>query len=91
MDVTETLGEKAGCGLHKNVSSCLEQILEGAPYKIAAVWLLTSHHTNHPSKMSKTCLLVGGKVITSILQWTPLHKPTNTGRQAMTNIHTVSG
>ena len=32
-----------------------EQILEVAPYKAAVVCPLTSHFTNHPIKMSKTC------------------------------------
>ena len=30
-----------------------EQILEATPHKTAAVWPLTSHLTNYPSKMNK--------------------------------------
>ena len=35
--------------LHKSPVCCFELILEAA-----LVWSLTSHHTNHPSKISKT-------------------------------------
>ena len=50
----ETHKEKGRCGLSKDASCCLEQILEVAHYKIAAVRPLTSHLTSHPSKTSKT-------------------------------------
>ena len=35
----------------KDATCCYEQILEAAPYKTAALLLLTSHFTNHPSKI----------------------------------------
>ena len=51
----EITGEKARWELHKDVACCFEQILEAAAYKTAVVRPLTSHLTNHPSKMNKTC------------------------------------
>ena len=51
LDSNETLGEKAGWELLKEAACCLQQILEVAAYKTAAVQPLTSH----PSKMSKPC------------------------------------
>ena len=39
--------------LYKNATWCFKQILEEASPKTAAVWLLTSHLKNHPSKMNK--------------------------------------
>ena len=48
-----------------------EQILEATPYKTAAVWPLTSHLMNHPSKINKTLLVTAVEVRTSHkLQWT---------------------
>ena len=37
-------------GLHKDVTRYFQQILEAVLYKIAVVWLLTSHLTNNPFK-----------------------------------------
>ena len=31
------------------VASNIEQVLEAAPHKTAAVWLLTTYHENYPS------------------------------------------
>ena len=47
---------------------CFDQILEVAHHKTTVVWPLTSHHTNHPSKMNKSCWT---------LLWTPTHGYTN--------------
>ena len=52
-------GEKAKWELHKNAAYRFEQILKAVLYKTAAVWLLTSHLTNYPSKMSKTVSTAG--------------------------------
>ena len=41
--------------LHKDSVFCFKQILKAVPYKTAAVQPLTSHFTNHSSKMNKTC------------------------------------
>ena len=54
-DFNEKEGEKAGQDQLKNVTYCFEQIFEAVPYKSAIVWPLTSHLTNHPSKINKTC------------------------------------
>ena len=35
--------------LHKNVASYIEQVLEAAPYKTAALRSPTNHHENYPS------------------------------------------
>ena len=53
--MTETLGEKARYKLYKDAACHFEQFLKVAPYKTAAVGPLTSHLTNHQSKVSKTC------------------------------------
>ena len=53
--LTKWIGEKAGLELHKNVVCCLEQILEAAPHKTAALWSHAFYLTNHPSKISKIC------------------------------------
>ena len=55
MDTNKTHGEKARWKLQKNATCCFEQILEATPHKIAAVWPLSAHLKNHPSKMDKTC------------------------------------
>ena len=49
MDANKTYGEKAWWQLHKNAAINIEQILEAAPHKAAAVRLLTNHHENYPS------------------------------------------
>ena len=49
MDANETYGEKAWQQLHKNAVSNIEQVLEAAPHKAAALWPLTTHHENYPS------------------------------------------
>ena len=43
LDFDDTPQEKARCELRKDAAWCFEQILEAAPYKIAAVRPLTSH------------------------------------------------
>ena len=42
-------GEKAWRQLYKNAASNIEQVLEVAPYKIAAARSLTIHHKKYPS------------------------------------------
>ena len=42
-------GEKAWRQLHKNAASNIEQVLEAAPHKAAAVRPPTSHHENYPN------------------------------------------
>ena len=49
INVEETYGEKAWLLLHKNASSCIEQILEAASHKTAAVRTPTKHLENHPN------------------------------------------
>ena len=44
-----TYVEKAWRQLHKNAASNIEQALEAAPYKAAAVRWLTTHHENYPN------------------------------------------
>ena len=41
--------EKAWQQLYKNAASNIEQVMEAAPYKAAAVWPLFTHHENYPS------------------------------------------
>ena len=47
--------EKTAWELHKNPTSCSEQIPEVASHKTAAVWPHTFHLKTHPGKMNKTC------------------------------------
>ena len=42
-------GEKAWQQLHKNAASNIEQVLEAAPHKAAAVRPSITHHENYPS------------------------------------------
>ena len=44
MDANKNAGEKAWQQLHKNAASNIEQVLETAPHKAAAVRPLTTHH-----------------------------------------------
>ena len=46
---TWTHGEKVWRQLHKNPASNIEQVIEAAPHKAAAVRPLTTHHKNYPS------------------------------------------
>ena len=41
--------------LHKNAMFYSKQILEATSDKIATVWPLVFHFTNHLSKINKTC------------------------------------
>ena len=47
MDANKTDGEKAWRQLHKNAASHIEQVLEAAPHKAAAVRPPTSPHENY--------------------------------------------
>ena len=49
IDADKTYGEKAWRQLHKNAAGNIEQVLEAALYKAAAVRPLTTHHENYPS------------------------------------------
>ena len=49
MDANSTNEEKAWLQLHKNDASSIEQVLEAAPHKAAAVQPLTTHHKNYQS------------------------------------------
>ena len=47
MDANKMYGEKAWKQLHKNAASNIEQIIEAAPHKAAAVWPPTTHYENY--------------------------------------------
>ena len=47
--LTKQLEKKAWRQLHKNAASHIEQVLEVAPYKTAAIRPPTTHHENYPS------------------------------------------
>ena len=49
------MGKKTRWELQKNAVSYFEQILKATPLETTDVPLLTSHLTNHPSKMNKIC------------------------------------
>ena len=46
IDANKTYGEKAWQQLHKNAVSNIEQFMEAAPHKAAAVRLPTANHKN---------------------------------------------
>ena len=48
-DANNTYREKAWRQLHKNAASNIEQVLEAAPNKAAAVQPLITHHKNYTS------------------------------------------
>ena len=48
MDANKAVGEKAWRQLRKIAASNIEQVLEAAPNKAAAVRPLTTHHENYP-------------------------------------------
>ena len=77
MDSNKTHRQKVRLELHKNVTCCYEQILEATLHKIAAVRPLTSHHTKHPGKKSKTYWRSKDKVKSDVLPWTPTHRNTS--------------
>ena len=41
--------------ISKNAASNIEQVVEAAPHKVAAVWLVTAHHKNYPSQTNQKC------------------------------------
>ena len=49
MDANYTYGEIAWRQMQKNATSYIEQVLEAAPNKVAAVRLPTTHHENYPN------------------------------------------
>ena len=55
VDANKIHEEKVSWELHKNFMYYFEPILEATPDKTATIQPLTSHFTNHPSKMNKTC------------------------------------
>ena len=53
LDTSQTYGEETRWELHYNAARCFEQILDSASKKkkkTSAVWSLTSHLSNYPSK-----------------------------------------
>ena len=82
--------EKARQEPHKSVTCCFEQILEATPYKTAIVPPLTSHLTNNPSKMNKSCRALREKQEQTHKQyflWTPTHGHTSVSQPARTSSH----
>ena len=55
MDTNKMHRENARWEIHKNAMNSLEEILDATLHKTTALWSLTSHLENHPSKMNKTC------------------------------------
>ena len=47
MDVNETNGKKAWRQLHKNAASNIEQVMEAASHKTAAVWPPNIYYENY--------------------------------------------
>ena len=62
--------------LYMDAACCSEQILEAGPQKTAAIWPLTSHLTNNPSKI---CWWSKDELISGALLWTLTHGHTSVG------------
>ena len=78
-------GEKSWRQLHKNALSNIEQILEAAPHKAAAVRLPTTHQKTiqvRRTRHVRRCWRNWDELISDILPWTPSHGRTNAGRPA---------
>ena len=65
--------------------SYIEQVMEAAPHKAAAVQPLTTHHENYP-RHAEHCWRSRDKLISDVLQWTPSHGRVKAGRPAQTYI-----
>ena len=83
------LEEKVRWELYKDVACCSGQILEAAPYKTAAVQLLTSHLTNHPSKTNEACLAMLENQGRTYKRLSPIDTPVLTDHQKLTFISTL--
>ena len=59
--LTKRLEKEAWRQLHENAVRNIQQILEAAPYKAAAVRPLTTHHENYSSYTKSTCGTLLGK------------------------------
>ena len=88
MDANKTNGEKPWRLLHKNATSNIEQVMEAASYKTAAVRPSTTHHktiqvrrTGHAGHCRSR-----DELINNVLLWIPLHGGAKLGRPARTYI-----
>ena len=88
-------GEKAWRQLHKKSVSNIEQVLETAPHKAAAVWPPTTpitktikirwtRHVGH-------CWRSRDKLISDVLLWTPSHGHAKAGQPVRTYIQQLCG
>ena len=76
MDVNKTYEEKTWQQLHKNAASNIEESMEAACHKEAAVRLPTTHHENYLSYTNKNCRTLlenGDELISDIFLYTPSH------------------
>ena len=79
----------SGCYISLNKSyaaSNIEQVMEAAPHKAAAVQPPTTYHENYPSWTNKTCRRSRDELISDVLLWTPSRKRAKAGRPARTYI-----
>ena len=90
MDANKTYGEKAWRQLHKNVASNIEQVLEAAPHKAAAVRPPITHHktikirqTRHAGHYWRS----KDELVSDVLLRTPSHGRAKAGRPDRTYIH----
>ena len=60
-------------GLHKYAASNIEQVLEAAPNKAAAVRPSATHHQNYPTRHAGHCWRCRDELISDIPLWTPSH------------------
>ena len=89
MDANKTDWEKAWRQLHKNAESNIEQVLEAAPHKAAAVRLqptITKTIKVRQTRHAGHCWRSRDELLSDVLQWTPSHGRAKAGRPARTYI-----
>ena len=76
----------------KNTASNIEQVLEIAPHKAAAIRPPTTHHKTIKIRRTKHaghCWRIRNELISDVLLWTPSHGRAKAGRPARTYIHNL--
>ena len=87
MNANKTNGVKAWRQLHKNAASNIEQVMEAAPHKAAAVRSpITKTIQGRRTRYAGHCRRSRDEIISDILQWTSSHGLAKTGRPARTYI-----
>ena len=87
--LTKRIDKKASRQLHKNVVSCIEQVLEATPYKTPAVRPPTTNHETiqvRRTRHARQCRRSKDELISDVHLWTHLHGQAKVGRATRTYI-----